>query len=42
MLGEKSRDTGVVSIQKICDGLDISLREFFNDPVFYNLEPVIK
>lgn len=42
MLGEKSRNPGVVSIQKICDGLDISLREFFNDPVFENLEPVIK
>ena len=42
MLGEKSQNPGVVSIQKLCDGLEISLREFFNDPVFYNLEPVIK
>ena len=42
MLGEKSQNPGVVSIQKLCDGLEISLREFFNDPVFDDLEPVIK
>jgi len=42
MLNRKSRNPGVVSIQKICDGLGISLREFFNDPVFEELEPVIK
>ena len=28
MLNTKSKDPGVVSIQKICDGLEISLREF--------------
>lgn len=42
MLNEKSQNPGVVSIQKLCDGLDISIREFFNDPLFDNLEPVIK
>ena len=42
MLGEKSQNPGVVSIQKLCDGLEISLREFFDDPVFDDLEPVIK
>ena len=42
MLGVKSQNPGIVSIQKICDGLDISLREFFDDPVFDDLEPVIK
>ena len=41
VLGE-SRNSGVVSIQKICGWLDISLREFFDDPVFDDLEPVIK
>lgn len=39
MLNTKSKNPGVVSIQKICDGLEISVREFFNDPLFENLEP---
>ena len=42
MLNTKSKNPGVVSIQKICDGLEISVREFFDDPVFENLEPIIK
>ncbi len=42
MLNKKSQNPGVVSIQKICDGLEISVREFFNDPVFEKLDPVIE
>ena len=42
MLGKKSKNPGVVSIQKICDGLNISVREFFNDPLFDNLDQVIR
>lgn len=42
MLNTKSKNPGVVSIQKICDGLGISVREFFDDPLFENLEPEIK
>jgi transcriptional regulator with XRE-family HTH domain len=42
MLGAKSQNPGVVTIQKICDGLEISLREFFDDPVFEELEPIIQ
>ena len=42
MLNTKSKNPGVVSIQKICDGLEISVREFFDDPLFENLEPEIK
>lgn len=42
MLNEKSKNPGIVSIQKICDGLEISLRDFFNDPLFDDLGPVIK
>jgi len=42
MLNEKSKNPGIISIQKICDGLNISVREFFNDPLFDDLEPVIK
>ncbi len=42
MLNAKSKNPGVVSIQKICDGLEISVRDFFDSPLFENLDPEIK
>ena len=42
MLNEKSQNPGVVSIQKLCDGLDISVRTFFDSDLFENLEQEIK
>ena len=42
MLNEKSQNPGIVSIKKICDGFDISLREFFDSNLFENLEQEIK
>ena len=42
MLNEKSQNPGVVSIKKLCDGLDISLREFFDSPLFDDIEQEIK
>lgn len=42
MLNEKSQNPGVVSLQKICDGLGITLREFFDDDIFDNIEQEIK
>ena len=42
MLNEKSQNPGVVSIKKLCDGLDISLREFFDSNIFDDLEQEIK
>lgn len=41
MLNEKSRNPGVVSIKKICDGLDISVREFFDCELFDDREQEI-
>jgi len=38
----KSQNPGIVTIKKICDGLEISLAEFFSTPVFHNLEQEIK
>ncbi|MBE6900931.1 MAG: helix-turn-helix transcriptional regulator [Ruminococcaceae bacterium] len=38
MLNQKSKNPGVVSLHKICDGFDISLKEFFNCDLFANLE----
>ncbi len=42
MLNQKSLNPGVVSIKKICDGLEISVREFFDDPMFDSTEQEIK
>lgn len=34
VLNEKSQNPGIVTIKKLCDGLEISLREFFDDDIF--------
>ena len=42
MLNEKSKNPGIVSLKKICDGLGITLGEFFSTPEFDGLEQEIK
>ena len=42
MLNEKSKNPGVVSIKKLCDGLEISIREFFDSDLFDDPEQEIK
>ena len=42
MLNEKSQNPGVVSIKKICDGMEISIREFFDSDLFDGIEQEIK
>lgn len=42
MLNTKSKNPGVVSLQKICDGLEISIRDFFDDDLFNDIEQEIK
>lgn len=42
MLNEKSQNPGIVSIKKLCDGLNITLRQFFNSDIFDDLEQEIK
>lgn len=42
MLNEKSRNPGVVSLQKLCDGLNITLREFFDCDLFDAIEQEIR
>ncbi len=40
---DKSRhDVSIVTIKKFCDGLDISLKDFFDDDLFISLEQEIK
>ena len=38
----KSTNPGIVTLKKLCDGLDISIAEFFDADVFRNLEQEIK
>ena len=42
MLNAKSKNPGVISIQKMCDALDITVRDFFDSALFEGLEPVIQ
>lgn len=37
----KSKNPGIVTIKMLCDGLNISLNQFFNTEEFYSLEPEI-
>ena len=42
MLDERRRELSINTIKKLCDGLDITLGEFFSTEVFDNLEQEIK
>ena len=42
MFDVSRRDVSIVTIKKFCDGLDISLKEFFNADIFDNLEQEVK
>ena len=41
MMDEKRRDISIITIKKFCDGLDITLGEFFTTPEFDELEQEI-
>lgn len=36
--GGRNNSTTVVTVKKICDGLDLSIRDFFASPLFDDLE----
>ena len=42
MLDERRKELSINVIKKLCDGLGISLGEFFNVPLFNDLEQEIK
>ena len=42
ILNTKSKNPGIVTIKQVCDGMDISLREFFDSPIFHELEQEIQ
>lgn len=42
MMDSNRRDLSIITIKKLCDGLDITLGEFFSTPEFDGLEQEIK
>ena len=42
MLDENRRDVSIVTIKKFCDGIDVSLQEFFSGEEFDTLEQEVK
>ena len=42
MMDEARRDISITTIKKLCDGLEITLGEFFSTPEFDQLEQEIK
>ena len=42
LLDERRRDVSIVTIKKLCDGLEITLSDFFSTPEFDSLEQEIR
>lgn len=42
VLDEKRKDIGILVLKKICDGLNITITEFFDTDLFRDLEQEIK
>lgn len=42
IISGRNHGTTVSTIQKLCDGLDISVIDFYSSPIFSNIEQEIK
>ena len=42
IISGRNHSTTVSTIQKLCDGLGITLEDFFSDPLFRDLEQEVK
>lgn len=42
MMDQSRRDISIITIKKICDGLEITLSDFFDSKIFNDLEPELK
>lgn len=42
MMNPNRKDLSVITVKKLCDGLDLSIVDFFNDDLFRGLEQEIK
>ena len=41
MMDPRRKDLSVITVKKLCDGLDMTITEFFNDKIFLILEQEI-
>ena len=42
LMDDSRRDVGILVLKKLCDGLDISITDFFDTYIFRNLEQEIQ
>lgn len=42
MMDSRRKDVSAVTVKKLCDGLEITISDFFNDPLFDYLEQEIQ
>ncbi len=42
MLNENRKDLSIITIKKLCDGLNISMKDFFDDNIFNELDQEVK
>jgi len=42
VVGGRNNSTTVSTLQKLCDGLGITIIDFFNDDLFKDMEPEMK
>ncbi len=42
IISGRNRSTTISTIKKLCDGLDITIEEFFHSELFHNLEQELK
>lgn len=42
MMDSRRKDLSVITLKKLCDGLDMTITEFFNDDIFKTLEQEMK
>ena len=42
IISGRNKSTTVSTVKKICDGIEISITDFFTSPIFENLEQEIK
>lgn len=38
LMNPSRRDLSVITLKKLCDGLDMTITQFFDDPLFQTLE----
>ena len=42
MMDSRRKDVSAITVKKLCDGLEISIPTFFNDPLFDHLDQEIQ